>query len=320
MRSQDVPLSDAIIQEKASQHAKELSIENFKTSDGWLRRWKERNNVAFKTIFVESNFVPPEIVNVWSETSLPTLLYNYDFKDIHNANEFGLFYKTYQLKSEKCSGGKLSKVRITGMASANAAGDKLPMFVIGKARKPRCFKNVKLLPCRYRHQKKRWMDGILFEKWVRKLDRKFLSEGRNVALVIDNWPAHPHIEKLKAIKLFFLPTNTTFITQPMDKGVIRSLKAKYRANVVRKIIRSLEKNKTISKISLLHGMQMLVSAWNELTTEAIVNCFRKAGISTENQDAAIAEEDDHFKDLQDEIDALRTVQPDLIPEDITQLR
>ena len=31
------------------------------------------------------------------------------------------------------------------------------------------------------------MDGILFEEWVRELDRKFLSEGRNVALVIDNY-------------------------------------------------------------------------------------------------------------------------------------
>ena len=61
---------------------------------------------------------------------------------------------------------------------------------------------------------------------------------------------------------------------------------------------------------------MLVSAWNALTTEeAIMNCFRKAGISAENQDAAIAEEDDPFKDLQDEID-LPTVQPDLILEDI----
>ena len=43
-----------------------------------------------------------------------------------------------------------------------------------------------------------------------------------------------------------------------------------------------------------------------------LNCFRKAGISAENQDAAIAEEDY----VQDEIGALRTVQPDLIPEDI----
>ena len=80
----------------------------------------------------------------------------------------------------------------------------------------------------------------------------------------------------------------------MDQGVIRSFKAKYRINVVRKII-SFEKNKTLLKISLLHGMQMLISAWNAFTTETIVNCFRKAGISAENQDADIAE-DDHFTD------------------------
>ena len=94
--------------------------------------------VTFKTISGELHSVTPEMVNVWSETSLPTLLYNYDLKDIYNADEFGLLYqcvpnKTYQLKSEKCSGGKLSKVRINGMASANAAGDKLLMFFIGKA-------------------------------------------------------------------------------------------------------------------------------------------------------------------------------------------
>ena len=97
---------------------------------------------------------------------------------------------------------KVEQIRMTGMASANAAGDELPMFVIGKARTPHCFKNVKFLPCRYRHQKKSWMDGILFEEWVRELDRKFLSEGRNVALVIDNCPAHPNIENLKRSNCF----------------------------------------------------------------------------------------------------------------------
>ena len=86
-----------------------------------------------------------------------------------NADEFGYFYqclpnKTYQLKSEKCFGEKLSKICITGMAAANAMGGKLPMFVIGKAKNPRCFKNVKFLPCRYRNQRKSWMGGKLFEE------------------------------------------------------------------------------------------------------------------------------------------------------------
>ena len=60
---------------------------------------------------------------------------------------------------------------------------------------------------------------------------------------------------------------------------------------------------------------MLVSAWNSVSIETIVNCFRKAGISPANQEAAIAA-DDPFKDLQDEIDVLRNVPPDLVPEDV----
>ena len=46
-----------------------------------------------------------------------------------------------------------------------------------------------------------------------------------------------------------------------------------------------------------------------------MNCFRKSGISTESQETAIVEDDDPFRELQDEIDDLRSVQPNLIEED-----
>ena len=50
-------------------------------------------------------------------------------------------------------------------------------------------------------------------------------------------------------------------------------------------------------------METLVSAWNAVSTETIVNCFRKAGISNANQETVIADEDNSFKDLQNENDA-----------------
>ena len=124
---------------------------------------------------------------------------------------------------------------------------------------------------RYRNQRKSSMDEKLFEEWLRELDRKFAFEGRNVAFVIDNCPAHRHIDNLKAIKLYFLPPNTTSKTQPIYQGVIRSLKAKYPKNVVRKIIQNVEKKKTLPKISLLQGMQMLVSAWDARSTQTIAS-------------------------------------------------
>ena len=101
-----------------------------------------RNKVTFKYVVGESN-----AVSALFETTLPILLSNYNLRDIFNAHEFGLFYqaqpgKSLHLKGEKCSGGKHSKVRLSGIAAANAYGEKLPMFVIGKSKKPRCFLGV----------------------------------------------------------------------------------------------------------------------------------------------------------------------------------
>ena len=119
----------------------------------------------------------------WQETTLPIILARYELKDIYNADEFGLFYqelpsKSLHFRGKRCAGGKHSKVRLIGMAASNALGEKLPMFVIGKYAKPRCFKHVRNLPCHYRSQKKKsWMDGKLFEEWLCELDRKFVMDG-----------------------------------------------------------------------------------------------------------------------------------------------
>ena len=158
----------------------------------------------------------------WNETTAK-------LEDTFNAFEFGLFYqclpsKTYRLSGEKCSGGKNSNVRLTGMAAASATGEKLEMFVIDKSKKPRCFKNVKRIPCRYRTQKKSWMTGVLFEEWVRKLDSSFRAKSRKVALLIDNCPRHPEIKNLTNINIIFLPPNTTSVLQPMDQGVVEASK------------------------------------------------------------------------------------------------
>ena len=116
----------------------------------------------------------------WNATTLPTLLTNYGLENIYNADELGLFYqclpdKSYQLKTEKCAGGKQQNQDrlFGGLAAANAVGNKLPMFVIGKAKTPRCFKKIKEFPCRYRLQRKRWMGSVLFEEWVRDVNKKF---------------------------------------------------------------------------------------------------------------------------------------------------
>ena len=275
-----------------------------------------RFGISFKTIAGEAKSVTEEMTAPWLETTLPTILSRYPLKDLFNADEFGLFYqclpdKSYHFTKEKCIGDKHNKVRLTGMAAGNAFGERCPIFVIGKSKTPRCFKGVKHIPCRYRAQKKSWMNSELFEEWVKELDRKFGIEGRKIALVIDNCPAHPEVSGLKWVELIFLPPNTTSITQPMDQGVIRSLKAKYRSLAVKKQIQNLEKKSELPKFSILTAMTMLRKAWDSIPNKRFTNCFKKAGISTEAMERALNDEDDPFADLEVEENFVNDLEEDL---------
>ena len=161
------------------------------------------------------------------------------------------------------------------------------------------------------------MDSVLFEEWVRDVNKKFHAKGRKLALIIDNCPAHPIIENLPHIKLvFFLPPNTTSMSQPMNQGFIRCLKAHYRKRSVKLILRSLDSNKPVPKVSLLTALQLLASAWNEVCQITIVNCFKKAKISEKDQTIAINDEDDPLKEINENLKELPEKEPSLVPENM----
>ena len=45
------------------------------------------------------------------------------------------------------------------------------------------------------------------------------NEGRKIAHIVDNCPAHPRMEDLEAVELIILNPNTTSKLQPMDQDV-----------------------------------------------------------------------------------------------------
>ena len=67
------------------------------------------------------------------------------------------------------------------------------------------------MPVDYTANKKAWMMSPIFENWLRKLDRKFILQGRSVVVVVDNCPAHLNINCVRSIKLVFLSPNTTTV-------------------------------------------------------------------------------------------------------------
>ena len=133
-----------------------------------------------------------------------------------------------------------------------------------------------------------------------------------MVLIIDNCKAHPEIKGLTNIALEFLPPNTTSVLQPMDQGIIRSLKAHYRSSLVKKVIDCIDNNEPMPKINVLDAMQMATDAWKKVTDETIVNCFRKSGISEGSQEAAVSDADDPFNELNSLVGQLCQLSPESV--------
>ena len=189
--------------------------------------------------------------------------------------------------------------------------------MIGKSKTPRCFKNVKLLQYLYRNQQKAWMNGEHFKKWVENLDRTFRGEFLVLMLLVDNCPAHPHIENFSNINLIFLPPNTASVLQPMNQGVIHCLKAHYRKRIMTLCIKALDKNKPLPNISVIQAIKDLVSSWNSVAKETIINCFKKAGINDSRKQPAITDTHDTFKPLTEDLSHLRQIDQNTVQKELS---
>ena len=61
-------------------------------------------------------------------------------------------------------------------------------------------------------------------------------------------------------------------------------------------------------------MKILVASLEAVTQETVMNCFKKVGITFEAQCAAIANSKDPLKKLLESLDALKSADPDMVPE------
>jgi hypothetical protein len=190
-RALNIPIQGPVLRQKAEEIALKLNTE-FTPSNGWLDRFRKRAGLSYRTMSGKSKSVNEEDVGAWKTGELSSPLSKYHPKSVFNADECGLFFnllpdKTYAFKGESCHGGKRSAV----LVCANMDGsEKLPLQVIGKSEKPRCFKHVKSLPCTYRHNSIAWMTCALFVEFLTCLKRRMAAKNRKILPFVEQCAAH----------------------------------------------------------------------------------------------------------------------------------
>jgi hypothetical protein len=191
----NINISGEMIRQKAAQFLERLHPDapKFEFLSGWLAKFKQQHQIRSHRRFGESGATDTEII----EESLPrirTILDQYALADIYNMDETGLFYHMQadnSLATKQLEGRKQNKERITITVCCNADGsDKLPLWIIGKSFRPRCFKNINIdnLDYKYHANKNARMTQNVFKLWLTAFDRHM--DGRKVILFLDNCSAH----------------------------------------------------------------------------------------------------------------------------------
>lgn len=290
-RGEGISVTPKAFKSQASIISRKLGIANFKASCNWFARIKKRLNIRYLAVCGELlDTVDDEAVFVFLQTLEKHFVDNgLSPCQIYNCDETGIFYKTSSKRTLASSeehhalGRKANKQRITAHLCSNATGDnKLRLMIIGQSRKPRVFSDFPVDDFAfYKGNRSSWMTREFFQNWfeeefvpsVRAYSYKMQIEPKAL-LVLDNAPCHPTdlVSDDGLIKVFFLPPRSTPKLQPMDIGIIRSLKARYNNDLWNAVLGgSIDvnfKNLTLDKV-----IPMLYEAWNEIPSSTIINSF-----------------------------------------------
>jgi hypothetical protein len=218
-------INDKVLKEKALEIAKVANIVDFKESNGYLKKYKQRNKIIFTSGHGEANSVDVNVVKRWLGNQLKDHIHLVNPININNGDELGLFWRmqpisSYVIKDSVCKFGKQSKDRMTIFESANMMGDKLPLIIIGKSNNPRQIYTVRHLDFHYYFNATSWMNEIVFFDYIQKLNVEMIKQKKSVIMFIDNCKAHLVNISFSNVKIVFLPANTTSVLQQMDAGVI----------------------------------------------------------------------------------------------------
>uniref|UniRef100_A0AAV1UMY7 DDE-1 domain-containing protein n=1 Tax=Peronospora matthiolae TaxID=2874970 RepID=A0AAV1UMY7_9STRA len=162
------------------------------------------------------------------------------------------------------SGKKKDQSRISiGLCSKMDGTEKLDLIVINKSLNPRCFKaiDVSKLPVHFHAPAKAWMTGGIFANWLKAFNLKM--SGRNVLLLLNNATSHVNLE-ISNVHIHFLPPNTTSHLQPMDAGIIRNFKLKYKAQFVQWLLDMVTAGTQNKKLDVLSAIRVVVKSWAEV--------------------------------------------------------
>ena len=320
-REKNVPVTGVLLRDEAMCIAYRHGVDDFFASNGWLEKFRIRNDVFFRKLHgklyaivnvnFQSYFVARmrKFLNLGESAAviqavvdehyleLPSILTHYAPRDRLNADEFALFFRGIPQKSllfagESVHGGKVAKERVSVLVIGSAYGPEFPPIIIGSAAKPRAFAQrgykemaeTKKLGFHYYNNKSSWMTMSIFDDILDLLNSEMFAQNRRVVLFVDNFSGHK-VPSRTNMALRFFPPNITSVAQPLDAGIIKANKDFFRREMFEDIRKKLhtftDVSEYIKNVTVYEACMWSVSALKSVKLSTWKNCFIKCRFVTE---------------------------------------
>lgn len=262
-------------------------------TEGWLTRFKKRHTMKARRRHGEAASAQLDEESTRIVENIREEAKKYSADCVYNMDETGKYWKMKPDRSLSTTdehGKKKDKARITACLTCNATGtDRLPIWFIGKAKRPACFRNEHLdglqsIGAFWRHNKKAWMNGIIMKEYLCWFNQEMQKQGKHALLLMDNFPAHEaaveQLGELSNTKVMWLPPNATSVYQPLDQGIIQNWKAYIQQQFVMFMVQTFDNGKDLSKeMHVLKAIRWGISAWeNDVTPATIQNCWARSQV------------------------------------------
>ena len=122
---------------------------------------------------------------------------------------------------------------------------------------------------------------------MKVFDNRMHNSGRKFPSFMDNASVHKASDELslKAVQIVYFPRNTTSCTQPLDAGIIESLKLLCRKQVHEHLLTHMANIDSNNKpngdpykiITIALAIVWASRAWNQVNARKISKCFAKCG-------------------------------------------
>ena len=260
-------------------------------SHGFIEKFKQRYGIRSLKCVGEKASANKSAVEPFIHDFLEMIARENLTRDqIYNADETALCWRAIPTRTlagpceSKVEVSKADKERLTLVACSNASGShKLDLAFIYTFENPRALKHIKKdkLPVKYYSQSKAWrMTANIFDKWFSqefvpavKNHLKLLGLEEKAILVLDNAPGIIKLSLVPSehsnIHCVFFPPNTTSLIQPMDQGVLDTLKGHYRRKLMRRALDEKNEHKYMAEVkktmSVKDAIEWSSMAWGDIT-------------------------------------------------------